>query len=467
MKNILGYFIKEELNLHKSLTASSNFYSYPIMLFFFFLTITYLSNIFFNTFNSKTIGLYAISILFIGGIMSGVFGIYARDFLERKFGDIGRLFQNALIQPIKLNKLFMTIAISDSFFYLLWFIIPTTLGYGLGVYLIEKTFYDICFLLLSNFMAFFAGLLTSFILSLTFNRSKLFFSIILLIIVTIICCIPNPQNIINYSPFHQFFIKQNFTSLISSLLLVFVLFCLALLSVGKEFKTTIKNSVKLKSISFDRKIDKFIIKDYIDLKRTGDIIGKPLFTVFIPSILVLLIFSNSSLFNSSDLGVIFFSIIIGTLGTQLFNSLITSDNMAYYNHLPIKLKDFIKPKMIISLTICFIESLIILIAYSYIVNDFNNIISALIITLGLLIYNFNLSFYLTGLNPNENLMHTKIFLQYFILLMPILILIIAANMFIQNFMIIYSILFLSISYLLSKLLFKLGLKKWENKIINY
>ena len=128
-----------------------------------------------------------------------------------------------------------------------------------------------------------------------------------------------------------------------------------------------------------------------------------------------------------------------------------------------KREDFIKPKIFISTIICFIESIIILSIYSYYINDFSNLLSALIVTLALLIYNFNLSFYLTGLNPNENLMHSKIFLKFFILLIPILILVFTINLFTKKYTIYYYILFLIFSYIIGKLYFNLGIKKWEKE----
>ena len=144
----------------------------------------------------------------------------------------------------------------------------------------------------------------------------------------------------------------------------------------------------------------------------------------------------------------------------MLNSLINSDSLAYYKYLPTTLKDFIKPKIQLSLIICFIESIIILVVYSYIKKDFSGTLNALIITLSLLIYNFNLSFYLTGLNPNENLMDTKVFLTYFILLVPLLILIVLINLLLQN-SIIYILGFLVLSIILGKFYLKLGLKKWS------
>jgi hypothetical protein len=198
------------------------------------------------------------------------------------------------------------------------------------------------------------------------------------------------------------------------------------------------------------------------MKRTGDLFAKPFFNVFLPSVLVLLMFANSNEFALYNMGTIFFAIILGTLGTQMLNSLINSDSLAYYRHLPVTLRDFIKPKIKLSLFICFIQSVIILGIYAYYIRDFQNVLYALIVALALLVYNFNLSFFLTGLNPNENLMHSKTFLVYFALLVPVLILIVVINI-LFSFALIYFLLFLVFCLVLGKLYFELGLRRWDRR----
>ncbi len=459
-KNIIYYFIKEELRLHQSLTKSYNYYSYPIILSIFFALITIFSYFFYDEFNKTTIAYTSINLFFIAGIMSGTFGLYARDFLERKFGDIGKLFQNLLIQPIKLSKIFLSSAISDSFFYFFWFILPVLFGYTIGLFIIGQDISLNFFLIISALFSFITGLLISFIISIIYEKNKILFGILLISLISIIYFIQKNLNFYSFSPYHLFYSKTSFTLLFSLLSIIILLAIIAYFSVGREFQTKIKKSKNNKSYKFKKNIDPYLFKDFIDMKRTGDIFAKPFFNVFIPSILVLLLFANSSFFDFNDLGTTFFALIIGTLGVQMFNSLISSDNMAYYKHLPITLENFIKPKIKLSLIICFIESFIILILYSYYINDFKYILNGLIVTFSLLIYNFNLSFYLTGLNPNENLMSSKTFLKYFFLLVPILIIITSINMIFSN-SILYLLIVFIFNLILSKIFYKLAIKKWD------
>ncbi|MCA9486714.1 MAG: hypothetical protein KC548_03620 [Nanoarchaeota archaeon] len=116
--------------------------------------------------------------------------------------------------------------------------------------------------------------------------------------------------------------------------------------------------------------------------------------------------------------------------------------------------------MKLSLLICFLESLIILFFYSYYTKDFSQMLEAAIITLGLLIYNFALSFYLTGLHPNENIMHSKSFLLYLIYFVPVLTLVTFLNaLFPTNLYYLFG--FLLTTALMGKLYLTLGIKKWS------
>ncbi len=458
--NLLYYFIKEEMRLHVSLTNSKNYYSYPFTLICFFAGITLASHYFFSGLNTIKIGEYFISLLFVGGIMSGTFGLFARDFLERRFGDIGRLFQNSLLLPIKLGTIFLTAALSDTFFYIFWFILPVLLGYSIGLAVFALASFDLIYLAISSIFSFTTGLLLSFIFTVIFQRSKLVFTLLTLATVGFCTFLYSKFQTFLFFPFSIFYIEKSFSSFLMSLLLIILFILFAYLSIGREYTTTIRKKETRTSISFQKKLNPYILKDFIDMKRTGDLLAKPLFNVFIPSVLVLLLFLHSSLIDYLNFGILFFSIIIGTLGTQMLNSLISSDSMAYYNHLPISLKDFILPKMKLSLLICFLESLIILFFYSYYTKDFSQMLEAAIITLGLLIYNFALSFYLTGLHPNENIMHSKSFLLYFIYFVPILTLVTFLNaLFPTNLYYLFG--FLLTTALMGKLYLTLGIKKWS------
>lgn len=458
---LLMNFLKEEVRLHCNLYKKENFYTYPLTLFLFFSIITATGIYLYNSFNEEKISIALISLFFIGGVMSGAFGLYARDFLERKFGDYGRLFSNTLILPINLKKTFVTLAISDAIFYLIWFIIPTIAGFGMGSFVMGESINKIFILLLSVFLIFMTGLFLMFVISVIYERSKiLFYTVLTIIFITSTYYFTNfpLESIFIY----DFYLTNNPTSLLLSIITIIFLALLSYISVGDTYNTKIKKSSQKKSMNFPKSLNHFIFKDYIDLKRTGGLIGKPLFTVFIPSILILLLFSSMDFLSGFNIDMLFFSIILGTLGTQLMNSLISSDDFRYYRYMPITLKEYVVSKIKLSFIICFTLGTIILTVYGFLNSDINLIIRSIIVLTALLIYNYTLNFYLTGLNPNENIMQSKIFITYFFLFIPVLATSIMIN--IVLYYIVYYILYLLIILIISYILLIIGIKYWDKKL---
>jgi len=258
-----------------------------------------------------------------------------------------------------------------------------------------------------------------------------------------------------------FYLENNLLVLVMSLTLIFVFAMLSFMIIGNNFSTKKKQKKKeQKSLNFSSlPVNHYVFKDYIDLIRTGGMIGKPLFTVFIPAILLLILFSSIEILKTLNIDVLFFAIIIGTLSTQLLNSLINSDDFRYYRYLPVSLKNYIISKMQLSFVICFVMGIIILLFYSL---NILLILKASIILIMLIFYNFCVSFYLTGLQPNENLMQSKNFIEYFIFYVPVLFAIIIINIFLDS---LFSyIVSLVIILLLSKILLRFGIRKWNKSL---
>lgn len=466
MKNNLLYnFLKEEVRLHTNLYNKSNFFGYPLVLILFFTIITSSMIYLFAGYNEKLVAGFTINMFFIGGVMSGAFGLYAQDFLERKFGDIGRLFSNTLILPIKLSKTFITMAISDIIFYLFWFILPTILGLTIGLIIMKESILSIPYLITASFLAFCIGIFLMFFISVVYQKNKYIFTMLIGIIsirLAYLFFFFNPETL---SPVHYFYFTHNYLYLLLGVIIMIILAVLSYFTVGTNFETKTKKISETKSIKFSNKISSYITKDLIDLKRTGGLFGKPFFTVFVPAVLTMLLFTKMKILTYLKLDTIFFAIVLGILGTQLLNSLINSDNFAYYRFLPVTLKDYIKSKINLALIICFIQGAVLLIIYSIYTHDqISVLIKSIITLLAILLYTFNLNFYLTGLKPNENLMSAKIFIEYFLWILPLLFLSIIANTFFSN-QILYFIIFCVLCYGISKLFFNLGIRKWDNKEI--
>lgn len=460
--------VKEEIRLHTSLNNQKNFFSFPLVLFFIIFAISYLlfsySEI---NLNVNLLVFYSSSLFMIMGIMSGIFGLTAPDFLERRFGDIGKLFSNSLLLPIKLNDIFMMTALSDFVFYLGWFILPVILGFMFALLILGISIIFVPLWFVSVFFSFLFGIMLSFLLTVLFSKSMKLFTLIFSLIAFIFIFGFIFYGKIFFIPYYLF-VNFGFLSLILNLGVIILLIYLVKLFVGNEFSTKISYSNKVKSFSFNNKFNHFVFKDYIDLKRTHGLIAKPLFTVLIPSLLLLVLLSslNNLPFELGNVinNVVFFAVLLGTLSIGFTNTLLISDSMAYYNFLPVSLKDFIKPKIILSTIICFVLGLVMIFGY-VILNDIHvNIFASLIMLFTLIIYSNNINFFVNGLKPNENSLNSNNFLKIALILLPILLISMILPLLTTN--VLYYIGFSLIVLLFAKLFFKKGLSKWNKNLLS-
>ncbi|MFT4244462.1 MAG: hypothetical protein ACMXYB_03335 [Candidatus Woesearchaeota archaeon] len=465
--DILKLFIKEELRMHSSLYKFSNFYSYPITLLVFFAGITLLSLLVYDSININMVVPTILLLFTIAGAMSGAFGLFAKDFLERVFPNSNRLLAHSRIFPISLKSTLLLFSISDSFFYFFWFIIPTLLGFSMVSIAFGQLSIIFAFLLiLVSTLHFMLGLYIFFFISFLFEQSKLLFILSSGIIVAIFSYLYLTLGI-TQSLGIGLLLNFDFFQLFILILLIIIAMVLSYFCVNERFetKTFSSSSSQRKSISFNSTYSPLIIKDFIDLKRTGGIIGKPLFTILIPSILVLLLFSTIEILRDLQIDVLFFAIIFATLATQLLNSLIMSDSHRYYRYLPIMFKQYFLPKVHLTFRITMLLGTTVLLIYSYFFSVFEwiRIVQGIFILAVISLYNFGLSFWLTGLRPNERLMQSSVFIIYFLCFLPMLIVTILVHLLFTS--ILYQILYVVVGILLSLLFLVLGFRKWNKEFI--
>lgn len=453
--------LKEEIRLYTSLYNNSSFFSFPILIAVFTFCITlgfhYLTT---GDFQSNNIVQIVLLIFLASGIMAGTFGLQARDYLERRFGEFGKLINNSQILPIDLKTLFITASIKDIVFYMGWFLIPVVLGYGIANFVVGRGISDVPVLFLAILFSFVYGVFLSFFLTFLYERSKSTFVILSIILGTIISYFTLNYGFSNIFFPELFYSNPNVLNFVYMFLVSVILFILITVVVGKEFKTKVRKGRKVKSMKFSDKIDPFLVKDFIDLKRTGGLFSKPFFNVFLPSLFILFIFSSVKYLTEFEIGILFYAIIIGTLSTSLMNALVVSDSVAYYKFLPVPLKKHISNKFLLTILISLVQGLILLIVFGLVNSELNLLFESMILFFMFLVYNINLNFYLTGLNPNEFLLNAKIFFMYAVLLVPVMVIAMILSILFTN-VLVYFIVLLILLILISKILFHISIRKWH------
>jgi hypothetical protein len=463
LKELFIAMFKEEMRMHTALYKSRSFFSFPLLMLVLAFFISYGFINFSLTAQSDTdSGIIVLFVFFASGIMSGAFGLHAKDYLERRFGDFGKLFSNVLLLPISLKGVFLVFAVKDIVFYMIWFILPVVLGHGIALAASGLPFLGLPFFFLALSFSFAYGIFSAFFLSVLYERSRILFSLLVLLLFIFPLLFFFQTDLTQFFPPVLFYLQTNF---LNFLILCFGLLFLGLLcyiTIKADFsEKTMRKAKERKSMSFDYPIDPFMIKDYIDLKRTGGLFAKPFLNVFLPSLLLLALFSSIRYLVDFETGILFFAIAIGTLSTTLFNSLVTSDAMAYYKFLPVELEQYMRTKFILSYLIASLQGVFLLFIFAWFNGEFLLFFQAILLFTSIYVFNLMISFYLTGLNPNEFLLNAWVFLRYGVFFVPVLLvgmllsLLAPSNLF-------FHLLFLAFALLCFMLIFPLALRKWKN-----
>ncbi|MFP4423942.1 MAG: hypothetical protein ACLFP2_01795 [Candidatus Woesearchaeota archaeon] len=310
MVNLLKYLLLEEIRLHSEMRGYRSFSLFPLVLLLGTGVVSYFL-IRFSSLGDFSFG--SVVIFFAFGIMCGTFGLHATDYLERRFGDYGKLFSNTMVLPIKLRHVFLMTALGDMIFYFGWFILPLLGGVTGALVFAGKSVAFMPLLLLSITCAFMIGMGVSFLLTVAINQSWSLFGIFFVLSASGL--------VYSFLPY-SLYVEFSLLVLIGNLAAIGILFGLAALLVGNEFHTRRKG--KHHSLHF--RGNHLLFKDFIDLYRTHGLFAKPLFNVVIPSILMLMLLGSLNILEGElalvTHNLVFAAILLGTLSINFFNVLL-------------------------------------------------------------------------------------------------------------------------------------------------
>ncbi len=401
--DLLKYMLLEETRLHSELRGNRSFYFFPFVIVILSAVITYFMDRYSTISGSAGVVPGFLLVFFSFGIMSGTFGLHATDYLERRFGDFGRLFSNAMVLPVKLRDIFMTAAASDSIFYFGWFIIPVIAGAAIGLLAAGASIIHLPLLLLATAFAFILGISISFFLTVLLSKSKPWFYIVLAAATILSIYGFMVHGMAFFLPYYMYALFSP-SSLVANLLLIAVILMLTARMIGNEF-SSIRTKSRHSSLDFGNRRP-YLFKDFIDLYRTHGLVAKPLFNVVIPSAFMMLVLGSIDMFQGELAAVtnnlVFVGILLGTLSINFFNVLLSGDSYDYYVFLPASLRDFILPKMLLSQVICSIIGIVMLSAYAGVNSTFAYLPAGILMLLSFIFYTMCTSLFINGLKPNEN-----------------------------------------------------------------
>jgi len=460
---LLKYMLLEDIRLHSELRGSRSFFLFPLVLAVVSAGVTYFLSMYSSIGQSTGLIPVFITLFFSFGIMSGTFGLHATDYLERRFGDYGKLFSNAMVLPVKLKDIFLMAAASDSIFYFGWFILPITGGATAGLALAGSGISHMPMLLLSLSLAFLLGIGLSFFLTVLLAKSRAMFYIATAAVFAVAVAGLTRYGALFFLPY-QLYLSPGWKSFVFNVLLISIIFYMTGKLIGNEYNT-IRAKKHHKSLEF-RTRHHFLFKDFIDLRRTHGLVAKPLFNVAIPSILMILLFSSIDMFKGELFGVtnnlVFISILLGTFSISFFNVLLSGDSYDYYRFLPVSLKDFILSKIILSQAICSLLGIILLFMYAAMNSTYLNMVSGILLLMSFIFYNMCINLFINGLKPNDNSLNITSLGWMAVLLLPVII----AGMVLPFFYssIFVFLLFAALLCLAGFVFFRISIGKWTRAL---
>jgi len=453
MLEILRNMIKEEWRIHSSLFGGFMFALFPVLL----ASIAFAGSMVLPIIKTVIPTNQMLSIfqyLFIlFGLSVGSFGLFGREIMNRRFGHASLLAYSSRSLPVSEKRIFVNFIVKDIIYYFILWIVPFILGFALASpFLSISLIYSFSFLLILT-LSFLMGLSIAFFLSTVYAHSiKLLISfLVLLTFISFVSVYYSNVNISNLLSALSFYFLPSFNQIALSLLIITVPTAISLIFLKVDYSQrmrTFNNSLdKFSQLLRFSKYSIFVSKDFLDFNRSEGGLGKIIFSFFLPLAFVWLLISIFVRFIPILNPFVVFSIFLGILSSSFYNWFTEFDLFTSYAFLPVRISTLIKSK-INSYMIINLIPLFVLIFASLWANQIEYFIPSLFVFLAVSSYTLSITTYLAGLNPNILLYNAKVFLEYLLLISPVLLVLIFLS--IVPVYLILSIILIPISYSIAK-----------------
>lgn len=449
MLEILRSMIKEEWRVHSSLFGGTMFALFPVIL----LIIAFVGSLFLPIF-SAIIPLQQMFVIFqymfiLFGVSVGSFGLFGREIMNRRFGQASLLAYSSRTLPVSEKRIFFNFVIKDIIYYFMLWILPLTIGFAFATFFISVSIVYAFYFLLIFTLSFLVGLSIMFFLSTIYAHS---IKALVLVLIAMAAFVATYSLGTTLSLLPVFSLIPTTVQVVFSLIIIVfpTAFSLYFLKVDypqkkKSFKNSLNRLSKLFGFS---KYSTFISKDFIDFNRSEGGLGKIIFSFLLPLVFIWFIISVFMRFIPILNPFVIFSIFMGIMSSSFYNWLTEFDTFSSYAFLPVKVSTLMKSK-VNSFVIINIVSILILIIVTLWSGQVEYFIPALFAFLSLSAYSLSITTYLTGLNPNILLYNGKIFLEYLLLLAPLLLIFIFSSA-LSPLLLLVGIVLIPLSYVIVK-----------------
>ena len=420
MFELFWAMMKEEWRLHSTMFGSISFALFPILIFFIAFMSSFLIPLMEMTIPSADLLLMTHAMYLMLGIMVGGFGLLGNEIMNRRFAQASLLSYSARSLPLSEKFIFANFVIKDTVYYFILWVFPFAFGYIAASPFTGVPLSQALLLLLTLALAFLFGLCGVFFLSTIYARSKPALWILLVALILgwggfIMMTGVNPVLLFPPTLLYSDFNLMYF--LLISVVLAFF-FCISILlfspeSVGseKKYKDTFVPLMKFFSFLPNQAP---VVKDIIDLRRSGSMVGQVLFSFILPLAIIWFFLTLLRPLIPSHFLLFIFVIISGVIASTIYTWVTMFDTAESYACLPIAISTLIDSKLT-TFSIFQLIPLIFISAVTILVAETAYLLPAIVLTLSISFYTAAVMIWLCGLSPSTLIYDVKVIASYLII----------------------------------------------------
>jgi hypothetical protein len=411
--------MKEEWRVHSTMFGNLSFALFPVMIFGIAFMGSFLTPLMRATVPAGELTLVIHANYLMLGIMVGGFGLLGNEVMNRRFGQASLLAYSARSLPLSEKFIFTNFVVKDTVYYFFLWVLPFGFGYILASPFTGIPLTTALLLLLTLTLSFLFGLCTVFFLSTVYARSKPVLTIVLIALVAgwaglAVATGMNPALL-----FPPLLLNSAFSwvNLILSCALLVLLFGVSILlfnpeSVGSEknypdsFAPLMKGSIPGTS--------PFVVKDAIDLYRSGSLIGQTIFSFLLPLAVIWFFLSLLGPYFPPHGLLFIFAITAGVIASTMYTWVTMFDTFGPYACLPVAVSTLISSKLTTFSVLQLVPAAFVAIV-AVLSGDIAYIVPAVVLTLSVSFYAVGIMAWLCGLSPNVLVYDVKVLFVYLVL----------------------------------------------------
>jgi len=449
---ILRSMIKEEARIHTSIFGPLLFFLFPVVIFTVVFAVAKFAPVIELMQEGTFVGIIIHLAFAFFGLNVGAFGLYGREFMNRRFGHASLISYSSRTLPVSDRVIFTNVIVKDIIYYFLMFILPSVLGImsaarNLGMpFSPARLFVSLC-------LSFMLGLAVVFFLSTVYAHSaKLLVGFLAAGTVIFIALKGYAVPMTNlFWPYAYYVYGTNLALTVSATLLLCFLSILFFKISYSEKITRFENYISHVPLKF-----LYMARDYLDLRRSRGGFGRIIFSIIIPMAMLWLFIGFFVQYVPFVDFLIVFSIFLGLYTSSIYSWLAEYDSYANYAFLPVQVSEIIRNKVRSTVVLSLVSFLVFIAAVAYDYDSINMLIG-LCCYIGLFAWGLAATVYLTGLSPNVYFFDSRNIAMYLLYIVPPAVLFLVVSAW-KPLLLLLGLLFVPVGILL----LRAAEKKWEH-----